>query len=192
MRSDSSSDIRSDSPHGSESEGKQQDDFEGLFSVQHAGRDDVSVPSLKRTFQTIKVTPDSHPYFTQGSWNLRHQLDQKSPLLKPSIRRVIREIGGWPTYLNDPVKIRKCLSSDIFSIHIIFTGTSNVTASSCFKIYEYKISDIFIGWRFVNMAYIDETDPSKDKKCKFDLSLIHDIIPQHGGGAESLESRDSL
>jgi len=41
MRSDSSSDIRSDSPHGSESEGKQQDDFEGLFSVQHAGRDDV-------------------------------------------------------------------------------------------------------------------------------------------------------
>jgi len=42
------------------------------------------------------------------------------------------------------------------------------------------------------MAYIDETDPSKDKKCKFDLSLIHDIIPQHGGGAESLESRDSL
>jgi hypothetical protein len=153
------------------------------------------LPNIKRAFQQVQLTPDSHPYFAEGSWYLRHTLDQYSPLLKPSIRRVVREAGGWPTYLNDHDKIRKCLAADIFSLGIIFSGTSNMTASSCFKTYEYKMEDIYIGWRFVPIAYVDsadrEDDSLKGRQVKFDRSLVHDIIPQHGGGAEPLGDRDS-
>lgn len=72
--------------------------------------------TLKRKFEVVKMTPDRHPNFTQGSLYCRHVLDQDSPLLRSTVRDRIRISGGWPSDLNDATKIQGCLSKDIYDI----------------------------------------------------------------------------
>ena len=57
--------------------------------------------------------------------------------------------------------------------------------------------DICIGWRFAGLYYKADTSVSKSRTTgyqdmfdmKVDQNLIHDIVPQLGGGNESLTGK---
>ena len=138
----------------------------------------------------MAIRPNKHPFFKHGSLYCRHVLDQDSPLLRQSIRERIRECGGWPSDLNDPHKIRDCLCKDVYEINVTFNGISNLNAVPSFKMYSYKLSDIYIGFSFVKLGYISTRQvDGADPEIRVDLSLLHDIVPQKGGGSEQLGTR---
>jgi hypothetical protein len=72
---------------------------------------------IKRKYEEMKISPAKHPFFSHGALYCRHELDADSPLLKSKIRKRIRDSGyRWPSDLNDPAKIRDCLSKDVYDI----------------------------------------------------------------------------
>jgi hypothetical protein len=63
-----------------------------------------------------------------------------------------------------------------------------VTSRDAFIEQRYRFEDIFIGWKFAPLIYLEKPTPRGDRYAKVDLSLIHDIQPQIGGGEEPLDS----
>lgn len=96
-----------------ESSNESNSDIEGNVQV---GNDSRHQLRLKRKFQELKLSPDKHPHFTHGALYYRHVLDENSPLLRSQIKERIRDVGGWPSDLNNPANIHDCLSKDIFDI----------------------------------------------------------------------------
>jgi len=143
---------------------------------------------VKRAYKKLPIYPNRHPYFSKGVWHFRHVLDASSPLLKREVRSRIHTLGKWPADLNDPQSIRECLSPNVKEIFLTFSGTSNLTADYVFLEHSYKMHDIFVGWKFAGMVYLKESD--EDTKDQFgielDMSLLHDIVPQDGGGEEPI------
>jgi len=64
--------------------------------------DSVSAHPSKRRWDRINVDPSRQALFMKV-WTVRHTLDHNSPLLKPSVRRLIRNDRHhcWPRELND-------------------------------------------------------------------------------------------
>jgi len=149
----------------------------------------ISPHNIKRAYTRVTVKPDFHPYFAKGGWYLRHILDHESPFLKPKVRAALKTLNGWPTRLNDHEAIRRCLATDIFEFSLIFQGKSNLTSDMVFKIHTYKTADIYIGFKFADLGYVVRSDEDRQGEVQFDLSLVHDIVPQDGGGNEPLGSR---
>lgn len=51
------------------------------------------------------------------------------------------------------------------------------------QIHEYKPEDVFIGWKFADLAYVakSKTEGQKTKlEVKYDRCLLNDIRPQKG------------
>jgi hypothetical protein len=66
----------------------------------------------KRIFSELELESGHHPFFKRV-WVIRHELNEKSPLLKRAIRQRIRLNGGcWPQDLDNPKNIRKALQFD--------------------------------------------------------------------------------
>lgn len=141
----------------------------------------------KRVYSDLEVSPDTHPFFSLGVWYLRHSLNHQSPILKESVRKRIVELGGWPADLDSPTKIRDSFSENVDEILVTFKGTSNLTADTVFMKQRYRLSDIYIGWRFAGMVYI--VNGKRDRTGRgfgVDPKLLHDIIPALGEEHEPL------
>lgn len=95
---------------------------EGRF-IQHSIDGDV---------HWLKVVPSRQVVFGEAPWSFRHVLDGTSPLLKPDIRKQIKDLGVWPPELNDHDKIRGCLSPEV---HAIVSVVDRPTAFSRGGIY---------------------------------------------------------
>lgn len=139
----------------------------------------------KRVFCKLRVTPDVNPFFSNGVWCVRHVLNHKSALLKSSVRQRIAETGSWPADIDTYFKIRDSMEETVQRIVVTFNGISNLTADNVFKTVSYKQEDIFIGWQFSGMHYL-ESGNSSGLDVKVDADLLHDIVPQNGGGCEPL------
>lgn len=63
-----------------------------------------------------------------------------------------------------------------------------MTSRNVFVEHRYRYEDIFIGWKFAPLIYLEKPASSGDRYAKVDLSLIHDIQPQNDGGEERLDS----
>lgn len=145
----------------------------------------VSNTIKKRIYCRLQVTPDVNPFFAGGVWCVRHVLNEKSALLKASVRHRIAETGHWPSDMNSYSKIRDCISNKVQEIIVIFNGTSNLTAESVFKSVTYKPQDIYVGWQFARMHYLRDSGKS-GFDIQVDPDLLHDIVPQEEGGCEPL------
>lgn len=73
-------------------------------------------PLTKRTYCKLHITPELNPHFANGVWYVRHVVNEKSALLKPSVRERIAEIGGWPSDIDSYSKIRTSMSDKIQGI----------------------------------------------------------------------------
>lgn len=157
----------------------------------NSGLDESRRPSpvKKKIYCKLPVTPAENPFFSKGVWYVRHVLNEKSALLKPDIRRRIAEMGSWPSDIDSHSMIRDCLTDEVQSIVVMFQGTSNLTADNVFKTVTYRREDIFIGWQFARMLYLNEDrkgSTSSAFSLEVDEELLHDIVPQEGGGNEPL------
>lgn len=146
-------------------------------------------PIKKRVYCKLRVTPDVNPFFSNGVWCLRHVLNEKSALLKPSVRHKIAETGSWPSDVNTYSKIRESMADEVQEIVVTFNGISNLTGENVFKTVTYKQEDIYVGYQFARVHYLKDNGKS-GFHIQVDPDLLHDIVPQEGGGSEPLGKQD--
>jgi hypothetical protein len=142
----------------------------------------------KKVYCNLQVAPDVNPFFANGVWCVRHVMNDKSTLLKASVRQRIVETGSWPPDINTYSKMRDSLADEVQEIVVTFNGTSNVTADEVFKTVTFKPDDIFIGWQFARMHYLQQDGKSSSNlDLRVDCDLLNDIMPQESeGGCEPL------
>ncbi|KAL3799833.1 hypothetical protein ACHAWO_009954 [Cyclotella atomus] len=156
-----------------------------------------------RVYLPLKLEPSSHPYFKRVYY-VHHVLDQRSPLLKQSVRSKIK--NGWDATLSSYQDIRESLV-EFRKIRIIFKGNSAVNNSMVFAEKVYTSDDFFVGWQFGNIFYkrerrwwrwrktseeeqdVNSTDMDDDD-LMLDKRLIHDIFPQKNASYEPLREEN--
>ena len=153
----------------------------------------------------MALEPSDHPYFRRV-WYLRHTLNARSPLLKQSVREKIKKDGGWDAR---NYRYQDILASlvDFYRIRITFKGISAVSNALVFAQKVYMIEDVYVGWQFGQIFYEKdrwrwfrrlwrsskmkqeegEDGSGDDDHLTLDKRLIHDILPQPGGGQEPIE-----
>lgn len=125
----------------------------------------------RRVFSKVEIETDSHPFFKR-IWNIRHILNENSPLLTEDARNVIRLNNGlWPASLCNPDVIRGCL--EMSQLIVSLSGTAVVSGSSVYKLHVYEADFVQIGRTFENPL---ARDP--DGKLTVDMHLVHSTKPQ--------------
>ncbi len=134
-------------------------------------------------FAKLNVESMEHPFFKRV-WNIRHALDESSPLLKPEAKELIRiNHGHWPEELNNATAVRASIQFN--QILVSFSGTSNVDANSVYSQNAYDFEDMCVGYAFCNMLFREANG-----SIGVDHTLLNDVKEQSGGGGEELHFRD--
>lgn len=134
-----------------------------------------------RVFHKLEIETDSHPFFRRV-WNIRHRLDEGSPLLTSRARRAIAQNNGcWPSEWNDYVSVRSHLR--FTELIVSFSGTANASGSSVYAQKVYDFADVNVGYAFAQLLHM-----SRSKKLVVDKRLLNDVLEQNGGGAEPFHS----
>ena len=129
-------------------------------------------------YSKLDIETDSHPFFKRV-WIIRHKLDENSPLLSSVASDMIKANEGyWPEELSSYEKVREHIQFN--EIMVTLNGTSNVSGTNVYSQKTYDFVDVNIGYRFANTLVQDP----KTKQIGVDISLINDVLEQHGGGAE--------
>lgn len=130
-----------------------------------------------RVFHKLEIETDSHPFFRRV-WNIRHCLDEHSPLLTARARRAIeRNRGFWPEEWNNYSSVRSQLR--FTELIVSFAGTANVSGSSVYAQKVYDFADVNVGFTFAQVLHM-----SQSGKLVVDKRLLNDVLEQNGGGAE--------
>lgn len=130
----------------------------------------------RRIYHSLAMETDTHPFFKRV-WNMRHILDQDSPLLSRKARRMIEANGGfWPETLNSYEEVRSNLH--FHEIIVSFSGTANASGSSVYSQKVYDFVDVNIGYTFATVLAIEKG------KLAVDHVLLNDVKEQYGGGGE--------
>jgi hypothetical protein len=134
-----------------------------------------------RVFHKLEIETDSHPFFRRV-WNIRHRLDEGSPLLTSRARRAIAQNNGnWPSEWNDYASVRSHLR--FTELIISFSGTANASGSSVYAQKVYDFADVNVGYAFAQLLHM-----SRLKKLVVDKRLLNDVLEQNGGGAEPFQN----
>eukprot|EP00984_Skeletonema_dohrnii_P038974 scaffold42824_cov161-Skeletonema_dohrnii-CCMP3373.AAC.3 len=90
-----------------------------------------------RVYFPLELEPSTNPYMSRV-WYLRHTLNEKSPLLRYSVREKLKRDGVWDAELNTYQDIIASLV-DFHKIRVTFKGTSSASNSLLFtqKVCEY-------------------------------------------------------
>eukprot|EP00977_Amphora_coffeiformis_P004672 scaffold1001_cov169-Amphora_coffeaeformis.AAC.19 len=134
----------------------------------------------RRTYFKLEIETDSHPFFKRV-WNIRHVLNERSPLLSMVARRMIVNNGGsWPVELNNHQALRKHVHFE--ELVVSMAGTSNVSGCSVYaqKIYDYE--HLNVGYSFAPILALDDSG-----LLVVDHRLLNDVREQHGGGGEPIQ-----
>ena len=123
----------------------------------------------------LQVETDTHPYFKRV-WNIRHILDENSPILTDQARYLIRSNNGqWPANLSDAESVRKYVRFN--DMIISFSGTSNASGRAVYSQKVYTSADVCIGYTFANVLALE------NRRIVVDLNMLNEIREQIGGGA---------
>ncbi len=156
-------------------------------SVVHATRRHVAVdeePSAelipRLIFSKLDIESDQHPFFKRV-WNIRHILNESSPLLSSKAKRLVEQNGGfWPEELNSYKHVRKHIH--FHQIIASFYGTANVSGSAVYAQKVYGFDGMNVGYHFAEVLY-----KNPEGNIGMDLSLLNDVTEQWGGGAEPFQ-----
>lgn len=99
--------------------------------------DEGSTLAPRRIFTNLEVETPAHPFFKRV-WNVRHVLDQNSPILTAKAKQMIANNNGfWPEELNTYQAVRDNLR--FHEIIVNLTGTANATGNVvyCQKVYSF-------------------------------------------------------
>jgi hypothetical protein len=129
------------------------------------------------------VETDKHPYFKRV-WNIRHILNENSPILSDHVRQLILSNNGqWPESLSNAGSIRQHLRFN--DIIISFCGTANANGRNVFAQKVYSFTDICVGYTFANVLSL------VNNKVVVDKDLLNELDEQIGGGAEPIYDDES-
>lgn len=129
-------------------------------------------------YSKLDLRMSTHPLFS-SKWHARHVMDENSPILRPYVRKLIKENGGyWPNELNSYNGVKDSII-DFKKLFVSLSGTSNLSASSVFAQKEYCKFHMFVGYEFVHPEY--KTNKNKEL---LDIDMINDVMEQQGGGGE--------
>ena len=134
----------------------------------------------RRIYFKLEIETDSHPFFKRV-WNIRHVLNDRSPLLTTVARRMIVQNGGnWPAELNNHESIREHVHFE--ELVVSLAGTSNVSGSSVYaqKIYDYE--HLNVGYSFAPILALNDAG-----LLVVDHRLLNDVREQSGGGGEPIQ-----
>ena len=93
----------------------------------------------RRVFSHLEIDTPAHPFFKRV-WNIRHVLDQNSPLLSNKAKQMVIENNGyWPEELNHHKAIRENLH--FHEVIVNLTGTANATGSQVYCQHVYSFCD---------------------------------------------------
>jgi hypothetical protein len=113
-------------------------------------------------------------------WNIRHVLNEESPLLSRKARNMIIENNGyWPQSLNSWQGIRHHLRFN--DIVVSFSGIGNASGTSVCAQKVYHYVNVNIGYTFVNVLV------QENGVLAVDEVLLNDVKEQMGGGGEPLD-----
>jgi hypothetical protein len=135
----------------------------------------------RRIYHKLEIETDSHPFFKRV-WNIRHVLNETSPLLSHKARRRIAENKGhWPDTWNNAASVRHHIRWS--EIIVNFSGTANASGSSVYaqKVYDYV--DLNVGYAFATILALDEKG-----YLVVDGELLNDVMEQCGGGGEDFQN----
>jgi hypothetical protein len=135
----------------------------------------------RRIYHKLEIETDSHPFFKRV-WNIRHVLNETSPLLSHKARRRIAENKGhWPDTWNNAASVRHHIRWS--EIIVNFSGTANASGSSVYaqKVYDYV--DLNVGYAFATILALDEKG-----YLVVDGELLNDVMEQSGGGGEDFQN----
>jgi predicted fused transcriptional regulator/phosphomethylpyrimidine kinase len=133
----------------------------------------------RRIYHHLHVETDSHPFFKR-IWNIRHVLDEHSPLLSSVARRALQNNGGyWPEELNNHQSIRQHVHFQ--ELVVSFGGTANVSGSSVYAQKVYAYQDLSVGYSFAPILGQDSSGA-----LVVDHRLLNDVREQAGGGGEEI------
>jgi hypothetical protein len=139
----------------------------------------------RRVFSRLEMETDSHPFFKRV-WNMRHILNEESPVLNLDARRLIRmNKGMWPASMCNAEAIKSCL--DMSQLIVTMSGTAVVSGSSVYKLHVYELEQIEIGRIFENPLAL-----GNDGKLTVDFSLISATKPQLQEEAEEQSHSESI
>ena len=99
--------------------------------------DEGSTLAPRRIFTNLDIETPAHPFFKRV-WNVRHVLDQNSPILTATAKQMIIDNNGfWPEELNNYKAIRDNLC--FHEIIVNLSGTANATGNVvyCQKVYSF-------------------------------------------------------
>lgn len=133
----------------------------------------------RRTYTKLDMATDSHPFFKRV-WSIKHVLNERSPLLSSTARRMIKQNQGhFPASLNNHEAIRKHVHFE--ELVVTLSGTSNVSGNSVYgqKVYSYE--DLTVGYAFAGMLAKDSSG-----RVVVDHRLLNDVREQKGGGGEPI------
>jgi hypothetical protein len=135
-------------------------------------------------YSRVQLENNSHPFFKRV-WTLRHKLDENSPLLDKDavsiLQRFHAEGGvGFPVELNSYAKLREHVKFQ--EISVTLNGTDHITGHPVYGNTSYTSLDLVIGYRFANAL----VGNPRTNEVRVDVSLLNDVLEQHGGGGEPL------
>jgi hypothetical protein len=129
----------------------------------------------------LEIETDSHPFFKRV-WNVRHVINQNSPILTPYARKMIAENDGyWPAELANHKSIRDHVHFE--QLFVSLSGTSNVSGAAVYAQNVYDYEQLVVGYALAPMLGHDESG-----RMIVDHELLNDVREQHGGGGEPIEN----
>lgn len=148
-------------------------------SSKHICLDEGSGLVPRRIFSHMEIETDTHPFFKRV-WNIRHVLNQESPLLSAKAKRMMQKHSGkWSQDMCNVEFIRKNIH--FHQIIVQLSGTHNSSGSDVSGMKVYEFSSVNIGYRFAQCMDVDEHD-----KLFVDTALLNDVQEQRGGGGEKI------
>merc|ERR1712228_510527 len=110
----------------------ERDTMLNTFSITPRGEDDDDV---KYVTEKLTINMPHLPFFKR-LWTVRHVINERSPLLRPWAKRLLRRNNGyWPKELNNYESIRKSIHFDQIVVNL--SGTSNISASNVYAQKKY-------------------------------------------------------
>ena len=147
--------------------------------IQHISVDEGSGLVPRHIFSKMEIETDTHPFFKRV-WNVRHVLNEASPILSAKAKRIMQKNKGkWPREICNADFIRKNIH--FHQIIVQLSGTHNSSGSDVYGMHVYEFETVNIGYRFAQMLDVDENG-----HLFVDTELLNDVREQRGGGGEKI------
>jgi len=130
---------------------------------------------LRKRFVDIKFDYPEHPCFS-NVWSFSHILDENSPLLKPSVRKYVKN-EVWPLKYRNREKLHECLVN-FKGLLLSLSGICSDSEGEVSARKKYRFEDICVCYRFAENIEIIQT-PNGSREVVVDFYKTNLVIEEN-------------